>query len=77
MTDYTRHEAIAWCIEHHADFQTPIFPPPPGWLWVETDGEWLMLEPIFTMTNQGDGITWVDVAQLREEARQRREGNDG
>lgn len=63
MSDYTREEAINWCIEHMADFVTPVYPPPEGWMWAES-GDQLVLAPIFTMTDQGDEITAAEVGIL-------------
>lgn len=63
MSDYTREEAIQWCRENMADFYTPVYPPPSGWMWAES-GESLVLSPIFTMTDQGDEITSVEVGML-------------
>ena len=58
--DLTRQEAIKWCKDKKCDFKTPILPPPSGWFWAEgKDG--LCLEPIFTITDQGDEITSKEV----------------
>lgn len=37
MTDATRDEAIQWCIENKVDFTKPVFPPPDGWMWGDTN----------------------------------------
>lgn len=63
MQDLTRKEAIQWCKDNMADFRTPVFPPPEGWLWAES-GEQLVLQPIFTITDQGDEITAAEVGML-------------
>ena len=60
MKDATRQEAIQWCKDNMADFHTPVFPSPEGWLWAES-GNQLVLQPIFTMTDQGDEITAAEV----------------
>lgn len=65
MTDYTRREAIQWCKDNMADFDKPApFPPPDGWIWVEA-GASHVLSPIFTITDQGDEITAVEVGMLQ------------
>jgi len=51
--DATRKEAIDWCLEKGADFITPVFPPPKGWIWAE-DPDGLCLTPIFTNTIDAD-----------------------
>lgn len=68
-TDYTRQEAIQWCIDNMADFSTPVFPPPNGWMWAES-GDKLVLISIFTITDQGDEITAIDVGILETGANQ-------
>ena len=60
MADLTRHQAIEWCKNNFCDFKTPVFPPPNGWAWVES-GESIVLVPIFTITDQGEAITSVDL----------------
>lgn len=60
MIDLTRQEAIQWCRDNMADFHTPVFPPPEGWAWAES-GEALVLQPIFTITDQGGEITAAEV----------------
>lgn len=37
MADLTRDQAIEWCVDHKADFVTPVFPPPDGWKLVPFD----------------------------------------
>lgn len=64
MKDLTRQEAIQWCRDNMADFYTPVFPPPEGWAWCEA-GESLVLQPIFTITDQGDEITSAEVGIQR------------
>jgi len=61
--DLTRLQAIDWCRKHMADFHTPVYPPPNGWMWAES-GEALILTTIFTITDQAD-ITAVDVGMLQ------------
>lgn len=63
MSDLTRGEAINWCREKMADFRDPVFPPPSGWAWAQS-GAQLVLTPIFTITDQGDEITAIDVGML-------------
>ena len=63
MSDLTREQAIDWCLENWADFKTPVYPPPSGWMWSES-GEALVLAPIFTITDQGEDITTADVGLL-------------
>lgn len=64
MTNKTRKEAIAWCIENKCDFIHPIYPPPNGWFWSQL-GETLVLCPIFTITDQGDEITFDEVVLMK------------
>lgn len=59
MTDASRNEAMQWCIDNMADFKTPVFPPPEGWMWAES-GDALILTAIFTNTEDAD-ITSADV----------------
>lgn len=61
MSDYTREQAIQWCKDNGCNFSEPVFPPPSGWMWAETSSSSLVLEPIFTMTDQGGAITRDDV----------------
>lgn len=60
MSDLTRTEAIQWCKDNQCNFRTPVFPPPEGWMWAESEFD-LVLEPIFTVTDQGDEITRTEV----------------
>lgn len=60
MSDLTRDEAVQWCKDKEADFITPVFPPPEGWMWADAE-DGLTLEPIFTVTDQGEGITKAEV----------------
>jgi len=62
MSDLSRTEAIQWCRENQCDFRTPVYPPPEGWMWCESKSSTdLTLDPIFTMTDQGDEITRQEV----------------
>ncbi len=63
MTDATRQEAINWCRTNMCDFRNPVYPPPSGWMWAES-GDALVLAPIFTMTDQGEEITSVEVGVM-------------
>lgn len=63
MQDLTRSEAVQWCRDNMADFHAPVFPPPEGWAWAES-GNQLVLQPIFTITDQGDEITAAEVGML-------------
>jgi hypothetical protein len=58
MRDATRQEAIEWCHDNMADFKTPVFPTPEGWMWAES-GDGLVLIAIFTNTEDAD-ITSAD-----------------
>ena len=60
MSDATRVQAIQWCKDNNCDFKKPVFPPPDGWLWA-AQGDHLTLDPIFTMTDQGDELTLQEV----------------
>lgn len=63
MSDLTRSEAIQWCRKNFCDLsdrRTLVFPPPSGWMWAESNSGFV-LEPIFTITDQGSAITSVDV----------------
>lgn len=60
--DFTREQTIQWCKDKECDFIEPVFPPPSGWMWAGSPGkDYLRLEPIFTMTDQGDAITRDEV----------------
>lgn len=74
MKDATRQEAIQWCRDKMADFHTPVFPTPEGWLWAES-GNQLVLQPIFTMTDQGDEITAAEVGMQQAGHAGREQGN--
>lgn len=63
MSDATRLEAIEWCKEKMCDFRNPVFPPPSGWMWAESGIE-LVLAPAFTVTDQGEEITSVEVGVI-------------
>lgn len=60
MSDATRKQAIAWCENVGADFYTPIYPPPKGWVRAVRDGS-LVLTAIFTRTDGCSDITKSDV----------------
>jgi len=61
MKEATRSEAIAWCKSNGCDFETAVFTPPEGWAWAQNDGKGLVLQPIFTITDQGSEITKTHV----------------
>ena len=62
MKDATRQEAIQWCIDNQCNFLSPVFPPPEGWLWARMNCDHsLCLQPLFTMTDQGDEIEFKEV----------------
>ena len=60
MTDATRDEAIQWCIDNKVDFTKLKFPPPKGWMWVDTGVAAKALTANFTNTEDED-IESVDV----------------
>jgi len=57
MSDLTRTEAIKWCKDNKCDFNTPVYPPPDGWMWAYADSNFskteLTLASIFT-SNEPD-----------------------
>lgn len=60
QSDYTREQAILWCIEMGCDFIAPVLPPPPGWRWVGDVRRSITLHPEY-MVDGCDPITMVDV----------------
>ena len=60
MSDATRAEVIQWCKENKCDFKNPVFPPPSGWFWGQ-EGDELTLQPVFTITDQGEEIRAAEV----------------
>ena len=58
--DATREEVMDWCIKNKIDFTKPLFPPPNGWLWGDTEVPAKVLTAIFTNTEDAD-IESVDI----------------
>lgn len=65
MAAATRQEALEWCIENNADFQTAILPAPGGWMWAE-EKDALVLVAVFTLVEPNHDITKNDVEDYRK-----------